>query len=75
MFGFFNWIRQQARAALIAGIQDGVAELEAVEFSPGEPVRLTLKVAPALPAPAIEADPAPHEVNGAATRKTARGRA
>lgn len=45
MFGIFDWIRRSARAALVAGVQDGLNDLTGAEGeAPDAPVlRLTFR--------------------------------
>lgn len=77
ILSIWDWIRARTKAAFLAGIEDGVAELEVVEVEVEGPVKLRLRLAaPAEDrAPAIPAPPAEHEANGTTTRKAAKGRA
>lgn len=70
---FFTWLRQQVKAAVLAGVNDAAAELGEV-LDPAEPARLLRQRLEALPAPA----PAAASENGhgepAASGKGRRGK-
>lgn len=46
MFGFFGWLRQAVRAAVLGGVQDAVTELATGEQGEVPPVTLRLTLEP-----------------------------
>ena len=69
----FSWIRNRVRDAFLAGISDGVAELEqdGPKDTTSAIATLRVRLTPALPAPA----PSEPEGNGNAVTKKGKSRA
>ncbi len=63
MLGFFHWLRQQVRSAIVGGVQDALADLDAAAEQNGTP---TLQLTLGLPA---LADDDNHAANGKTKRR------